>query len=167
MDTILSRHKQAERYLLKLKLMGLDNMVKLDFCPNDQVTLVRVNNTWSTGKFIVPRFVTGMQASNSLHGMFQLDINFEGCRFTELYVDNGDDVEFDATYMCASMECEHLKIHFSHPECVTKAFKMFSGCFKLKTLDACGLDLTRCGDIHNIFEGCKLLTKSNIHGLII
>lgn len=161
----LTRHEQANRYCNKLRALGLQNRVIFKLLPDDRVKLIRVNDTKSQGRFVIPSFVTDIQHGYSLDGNIIVDINFEDCQFTEIYFDNEEGFELDLSYMCSDMKSKQLKVWLAHPECVINSRGMFHNCENLEFIDLSQINIANCLEASSMFRGCKNLKSIDTLGL--
>lgn len=161
----LTRHEQANRYCNKLRALGLQNRVIFKLLPDDRVKLIRVNDTKSQGRFVIPSFVTDIQHGYSLDGNIIVDINFEDCKFTEIYFDNLPDIELNLSYMCSDMKSKQLKVWLAHPECVINSRGMFHNCENLEFIDLSGIHTSEVMSLEMLFKNCKSLIGIDLRKL--
>ena len=151
----MTRHEQAEIYQLKSKIVGHE--LEFELCENDEVLFKKANNINSTGKIIIPSFVTGLK----------LDILDEDimcgpliyCKYEEIYVDNSPDIDFDASGLCAFMSSNKIKVTFSHPEKIINMESMFCECYEAISIDISGLANNHAFSMKEMFIGCEHLQK--------
>ena len=81
----MSNHEMAKRYINKQRLIGRE-ILDLRLLENDKVELVGVKDKDDTGRLVVPSFVTDIK-------MYLANGVFKGCRYSEIYIDNKEDME--------------------------------------------------------------------------
>ena len=69
-----------ERYLQKQKILGKEDLIKFRVLDNKDIQLVKVEDTESTGTFVVPSFVSCIKPTA-----------FENTRFTRIILNNRPD----------------------------------------------------------------------------
>lgn len=158
MSDILSNAELATRYMAKEHLLGSKQMI-MKILPKDKVMLIEVLNKRSTGKFIIPNFITEFA---QIRTTMSYRLLFDGCRFTEVYIDNPPNIDLDISYLFSRMESSTLKIRFKHPECIVRADRLFDSCIHLKELDFSGLDTSRIMSMSYMFHNCMSLRSIDL-----
>lgn len=184
-NQIVSNHEMAKAYLKKRSLLGLNDIV-LNLLPDDEVELVKVTDTVSTGSFTVPSFITSFRVSISNLWNNVTDAPFCGCRFTEIIIDNNPNYDLDLSGLFSRMASDKLHIVIKHPEKITgvrKAFQLcshvqsisgisnwciqntlsldslFNMCTSLEDIsEVSNWDTSNIQSIELLFNGCKQLT---------
>ena len=146
-------HKKAQIYMQKQKLLGKE-LLKFRLLDDDKVQLEEVLDKDSTGKLIIPSFVTGIYTKFYTGG---IDTALDGCKFTEIYIDNQLNTPFSADYLCYRMGSTHIKLSFANPECVYSFQGLFKECYKLKSVDINGLSKAKPQSLAEMFLGCEKL----------
>lgn len=180
-----SNHEMAKAYLKKRSLLGLNNVV-LNLLPDDEVELVKVTDTVSTGSFTVPSFITRFRVSISNLWNNVTDAPFFSCRFTEIIIDNNPNYDLDLSGLFSRMDSDKLHIVIKNPEKITgvrKAFQLcgnvrsisgisnwclqntfsleslFNMCTRLEDIsEVSNWDTSNIQSIELLFNGCKQLT---------
>ena len=119
---MLSNHEQAHRYELKSTLIGHNNF-EITYLPNDRVELSHVYDKKSTGKLVIPSFITDYALSP-----------FAGCRYTEIILDNNEYNDIYINELFSKMRSLRLTIAISHPERIIDMHSTFMGCRNLEEL---------------------------------
>lgn len=158
----MTNHELARNYELKHKVIGSKQIFELIYTDNDGVEIVNVNDKQSTGKLIIPSFITGIHRTK---GYEYRSMCLDGCRFTEIYIDNAPNIMFNARMMCKGMNSDKLRVSFKHPECVNDTSGMFALCHRLKTIDLSGFNSINVTDMADMFGRCTMLTDLNISDL--
>ena len=152
----------ANRYEAKQRLTG--ELLKFKQLDEDKFELIEVLDKRSTGRIVIPSFITsiGAKENESNLDQYKSNIPFNMCRFTEIFIDNRPGVPFFADGLCLNMHSETLKITFRHPECVVSTQSMFWWCCNLKKLDVSRLNTSNVVNMKSMFGGCHKLEKLNI-----
>lgn len=130
-DNNKTRHEQAKAYELKSKIVG--TKLKFNYLPNDDVELAEIFDKNSTGKIVIPSFITKIQLKYV--GVSIVSSPFTRCKFTDIFIDNPPDIEFDAASMCYAMRSESIRLSFRHPEMVVNMADTFLGCINVVNID--------------------------------
>ena len=144
-----SNHQLAKEYQMKADLLGNDRL-KFRLLDGDRVELYRVNGGEDTGRLVIPSFITGV-------GYFEYPLS--KCKYSEIYIDNQEGVEFNANSLCGSMESDELKVVFKNPSMVVNTERMFYKCELLTKLDISNLNISNVTDMGEMFYECELLEE--------
>lgn len=144
---INSNHELCKRYIEKL---GRNNPFKFEFMGKDKILLTDVLDKNNNGKIVIPSFVTYVKKYDGYTGL-------QGCKFSEVYIDNKEGEKFDATYLCGGMLSNKLKVVFRNPKCVVGMFGMFERCSELVELDVSNLDTSNTTNMGCMFQDCSNL----------
>ena len=157
-----SNHDLAREYMIKQKITG--EKLKLELLDGDRVRLLEVVDKQSSGKIVIPSFVTctGSIFRNAFDGYGP----FNMCNYTEIIIDNKPSIPFDAAYLCSGMRSEQINVEFRHPECVTSLHSMFHGCIHTKEIKLVNFNTTSLTDTEKMFRGCANLKDIDISSLI-
>lgn len=147
----MSNHEEAERYMMKAKLIG-NNTLKLKIKSDDEVELVQVLDTESTGRIVVPRFITKI-ASGA----------FIDCLFEDVYINNRQNKRLVGIF--EGIKSERLRVEVSNPEVVIDTSMMFRKCRNLKSIELINFKTTNLGDAGFMFSECDKLEKIDFGGL--
>lgn len=182
----MTNHELAHRYEAKSKILGKGEF-KLRYLDEDKVELMEVLDKESTGRLIIPSFISGCKNYNVA------DCPLYGCSYNEVYVENREDIEFDASNLCAHMEpCgNRLKLQFKNPNRVRKmnyTFERVGGeadsievnvgnsvksmigtfafCRNIKNIEIFGESTFEClVSMANMFEGCESLVGIDLSNI--
>lgn len=146
---IKSNHRMAFEY------MNSNPILNLEFLPNDRVRLVEVLDKESTDTFIVPSFITD----------YTDNIMFQGCKFTEICVNNISAGDIYTQGFFANMYSKYLKVRFLVPENLKSTAYMFSNCKKLLGLDLSQLNTSDVKNMEGMFFGCRLENPLDVSNL--
>lgn len=150
----MTRHEQAKVYIDKQKALGVGKL-KVSLLENDEVKLIEVLDKESTGKLTIPSFITSINKNGPL----------AKCNFTEIYVDNTADRQFDCSCLCRDMESRKIKISFNHPENVSIIRGLFNECRDLTEVDLSDFDTGNVLDMSWMFNECERLEYVDISRL--
>lgn len=153
----MSNHNMAESYIEKHKLLGIDIGLELELLDNDRVNLVKVRDVKNSDKVVIPSFVTDINLSGEYTSALKC------CKYSEIYVDNKEGVEFNASELCREMESDSIKVEFRYPECITNMSKMFKGC-SARYIDISGIDTRNVVDMSQLFCDCSELVWVKFSG---
>ena len=151
----LSNHELANRYEAKQRLIG-KRLLDFELMDNDRVVLKAVLDTENTGRLVIPRFITDININLKNNE----DIRYSalcGCRYSEVYVDNKEGVEFSAIGLCCGMNSVSLKVEFNDSSSVIDMSDMFNGCSKLVELDISKIDMCNVKNMRSMFKNCENL----------
>lgn len=140
-----SNHDLAKEYESKSRLIGGVVLV-LEYNKNDNVRLVEVLDKESTGRLVIPKFVTSVRSKA-----------LERCKFTEVYVDNRGGKLFNASGLCYGMLSRNLKVVFRNPECIMKMKNIFKLCKEAVKIDVSGINTKNVNNLEGAFNGCRSL----------
>ena len=129
-----------------------------------EVALVDVIDKQSTGRIIIPPFITNTIQSSDVTNANRDVSPFKKSKFREIHIDNRPNITFDATYMCGDMESDRLKITFSNPECLVNMESMLRSCRKLTSVDLSNLNTRNVTDLSRLFNSCENLKRVNLSG---
>lgn len=156
-----SNHQLAKEYELKTKLIGQSNLV-YELIDDDRVVLIRIEDKKSTGKIVIPSFITDFKNSQWFgSGIFRIG-PFSYCRYSHIIIDNNPYIDLDIDYLFNRIQSENLKIEFSHPECIVSMIGTFYGCSNLKSLDLSNINTSRVRNMSKLFSKCKQLQELNL-----
>lgn len=143
----MSNHEMAKEYLNKFKVAKMPADIVISFLDNDRVSLDRVVNTNSDGKFVMPSFIT----EHSIQA-------FKNCIFSEIVI--GHDYP-DWHGLFWGMNSERLTIKYSgkHLKNLKEAFKE---CRSLVSLDVSSLDTSDVTDMSFMFYECDSLKSLDV-----
>ena len=151
----ISNHDLANRYEAKQRLIG-KRILDFELMDNDRVVLKSVLDTENTGRLVIPRFITDININLKNNE----DIRYSalcGCRYSEVYVDNKEGVEFSAIGLCCGMNSVSLKVEFNDSSSVIDMSDMFNGCSKLVELDISKIDMCNVKNMRSMFKNCENL----------
>lgn len=142
-----------KKYKSKIELLGIEDKLEVYIESKDRIVLINVLDNESDGSIVVPNFITYIEIGA-----------FEGCRFTEVTIDNkiGD---MDLSGAFTMMESEELKIKIKNPQYIVDMSDMVSDCKRLKKVEMISMDTSKLTDMSYMFSGCYNLTDVNISGL--
>ena len=146
-----SNHQLAKEYQMKAELLGNDRL-KFRLLDGDRVELYRVNGGEDTGRLVISKFITSVEPSS-----------LAGCKYSEIYIDNQEGIEFNASELCSDMKSKKLKVIFKNPSKVVNMDSLFSGCELLSELDISNLDLRNVKSMGRMFSGCKSLKELDLN----
>ena len=161
-DQHKSNHQLAMEYNLKQSVIG-KNLLKYALLDNDRVALTKVIDTRSTGKLIIPSFITDI--GNNLNDGINYSVMIyplSACKFRHIIVENQPNTEFNASRLCGYMRSTEIKLEFRHPECVTSLKELFKGCSDLTQVDLSKLDIPNVKSIDRMFSLCSSLKSLDI-----
>lgn len=161
---IKTNHQLAEEYALKKKLIG--GGIKYELLENDRVALVGVDNTESTGRIIIPSFITNIEIDN--HGSYiEKDIvgPLADSKYTEVYLNNREGVKINIRGLCSHMKSKTIKFRCRHPEDIIDASYLFSNCNNAEEIDIGGLSIMNAISISSMFLGCIMMKELNLKGI--
>ena len=157
-----SNHKLAMEYNLKQSVIG-KALLKYELLDNDRVALVKVIDTRSTGRLVIPPFITDI--GNNLNDGSNYSVMIyplSACQFRHIIVENQPNTEFNASRLCGYMRSTEIKLEFKHPECVTSLKELFKGCSNLAKVDLSKLDIPNVKSIDRMFSLCSSLKSLDI-----
>ena len=156
---VYSNHDLAKRYEDKQRLMG-KRVLDFELIEDDRVMLKRVLDKEDTGRLVIPRFITDIwdlddyvdTENNGDFGVYGRYL-LEGCKYSEVYVDNSGVRDFVTSGLCRGMESNKLKVVFKHPEKVISTMNMFDNC-KASELDLSNIDVRNIRNMNYMFVSC-------------
>ena len=163
----MTNHELAKRYKEKELLLGKE-VLKIILLDNDNVMLDDVIDKESTGRIVIPGFITCMKLKVMplIGGYGPLD----GCNYTEVYVENKKGRDLDCKYLCAGMKSDELDIVFKNPEYISDLSGL---CYdngnmtrvNIRGLDRNEADFKKVKDLNLLFSECKLLKTVDLRHL--
>ena len=151
---MLSNHEQAHRYDLKSTALGCKNF-KFTYLSSDNVELSEVLNKRSTGRIVIPSFITNFGVCP-----------FEGCNYTEILLDNPKCIPINCESLFRGMKSSTLTVTISHPENIISLRMAFMECSNLSRLHIIStnknLKTNRLIDLNQTFRLCKNLRSLDL-----
>lgn len=155
---VKTNHELAREYELKLKALGIPQVLKYRLIDNDEVVLLRVTDYESTGRFVVPSFITCASLKGQ-YGWTNILQPFVKCKFTEIYVDNRVENIFDATGLCMGMESKRISLRFRNPNKVNSIRMLFRESRLAEEIELNSFKNNRELSLARVFEGCTHLKR--------
>ena len=159
----MTNHDEAKGYELKCKIIGKKQPIIFKYEDNDNVLLEAVVDKANLGKIIIPSFITG--TIQSVITNIQKPSPFEHCRFTEIIIDNKPNIKFNADRMFMRLFSEHVKIRFTHPECIVSAKQMLAANMYLQSIDLHSFTGENLIDASRMFETCLNLRRLDLNSM--
>lgn len=159
----MTNHDEAKGYELKCKIIGKKQPIIFKYEDNDNVLLEAVVDKANLGKIIIPSFITG--TIQSVITNIQKPSPFEHCRFTEIIIDNKPNIKFNADRMFMRLFSEHVKIRFTHPECIVSAKQMIAANMYLQSIDLHSFTGENLIDASRMFETCLNLRRLDLNSM--
>lgn len=119
---------------------------------NNRVKLLDVKDKVSSGRLVLPSFITDYNTP------------LKGCKFSEVIINNSKDIDIDISSLCAMMDSKRLKLVVKNPEYVTSMYGLCYNSLSLEELDISGLNLKNVIDIGYLVGGCKRLKVIDMRG---
>lgn len=109
-NMIKSNHQLAKEYDLKSKLLG-DNNLEYKLINNDRVVLLNIRDKKSTGKLVIPPFITDFQIHYEFIGSMSFVTSpFSYCRYTNIIILNSPNIKINTNWLFAKMHSKILKV---------------------------------------------------------
>lgn len=156
----MTNHEKALRYKEKSKLIGKDIM-KLELLSCDRVELVEVLDKESTGRLEIPSFITNIGYTSNV---FECNIHYvlNGCKYTDVYVDNSKGVRYSLRGLCSGMESDRIRLECRHWEDIVDIGSLFNNCRNLKNIELVNIDTRNVYDMSSMFNNCESLSSIDI-----
>lgn len=159
--------EQARLYINKYRLLNKEPIIKFKIVDDSTVLLTDITDKKSTGKIIIPQFITGISLEK-----FQTNSNiplmaqpFSGCNFTEIEIQNSPGTFENIDKMFCRMFQNKLKITMWHDEGVISARNLFYSCNSLEYLELNGLSFSNLRTAHSMFQECSKIIKLDLQTL--
>ena len=145
-----------ERYLQKQKILGKADLIKFRVLDDKAIQLVKVEDTESTGTFVVPSFVSCIKPKA-----------FEDTRFTRIILNNKPDRTMELKEQLCRMEQQHITLEVKHPEKIVDLRGAFYMCqdakkISLPNFDWQGIEQCKKGALEEMFRGCRKLEEVDL-----
>lgn len=151
----MTRHERAKDYVRKCNALG-GSKLELELLPFDRVKLIDVTDKESTGKIVIPSFVTHFEVEFENEGDRVGSGPFEDCQFTEICIEN--ETIIDCKYLFSFMNSDKLHIEFKNPGLIEDVTGMFAYCRNLEKITGIGnIDIRNIRSLEYLFKGCESL----------
>lgn len=158
--------QQAMRYKKKMRLLNKEPQFEFRIVDDNTVLLVNVLDKDSTGKIVIPQFITGLDEKKQDQSYDLLEQAFTGCRFTEIEIQNSPGTFKTIDKMCCRMRQSSIKLTMWHDEDVKSAKELFQGCRNLQKIDLSGLTLDNLEIASKIFEQCVNIVELDLQTIV-
>lgn len=155
--------EKYQRYLTKLKLLGIEPNIKFKVTADNKVIIDSVSDEVQVLK--IPDFVTlelKEYTDDNKDRKFSWEYPFFKARkLVEIYVDNKPNEPLSCANAFRYLQSQKVKIEFSHPEMVVNTDGMFYGS-KVQTLYLQADTLKNVRDATEMFCGCQDLRRMSL-----
>ena len=149
-QSLPSNIEQVEKYLLKLKAVGLPTF-KYRVSDLGSIVVTEIQQTNYTGKYAIPSCVSEI-ASGA----------FAGTKFREVAIYNKPDNPMFCGGIFRSCYSDRLRVTFSNPEMIINMIKMFDGCKYLEELELSSIHTPHVMSMQGMFMGCGALKRLDL-----
>lgn len=141
--------EEYQRYITKLKLLGIEQPIKIDIDSSDnKITLIGVDEDFlDPGEDLeIPGFIQSIKRGG---------LRFKNIKRVVFH--NKPDRDLDLSEAFCNINVSRIQISFDHPERVISLESAFQSVYKLKEVEFENLNLSTVPELQNCFRDCSSL----------
>lgn len=161
LQKIKTRHQQAKEFTMKLKLLGDNLRMDLEYLEFDRVALKKVYSDKHLDRLVIPSFITDVIVDQS----FENPDTIVDVVTNEILIDNPKDAIIDISALFSYSDFDEIKVKLAHPEMVIRARGLFAYSALLRKIELINFKTTNLIEADMMFSGCVSVNEINLGGL--
>ena len=162
LQKVKTRHQQAKEFLMKLKLLGDNLRMDLEYLEFDRVALKKVYSDKPLDRLVIPSFITDVIVDQSFENFQDTVVDVVT---NEILIDNPKDAIIDISALFSYSDFDEIKVKLAHPEMVIRAKGLFAYSALLRKIELINFKTTNLIEADMMFSGCVSINEINLGDL--